>query len=106
MGYISDYYITQNMDEEFNHFHHSNKISNMEYIWLSSNGKEYKVKDMTDNHIQNTLRCLEEGKISFDTDYELNLWINIMRKVCRQRGLKELKLRTNPDCDATESDIY
>lgn len=106
MGDISDYYINQSMDKEFNPFHHSNKILNMEYIWLSSNGKEYKVKDMTDKHIQNTLRCLEEGKISFDTDYELNLWINIMRKECKQRGLKELKLRINPDCDATESDIY
>jgi len=106
MGEISDYYRDQQLDGEFKHFHYTHKPSNKEYIWLSSNGTEYKVRNMTNSHIQNTLRCLEEGRISFDTGHELNLWINIMRKECKHRGLKESKLRISPDCDATEVDIY
>ncbi|MCP4254606.1 MAG: hypothetical protein GY775_14625 [Candidatus Scalindua sp.] len=106
MGDISDYYRDQQLDEEFKHFHHNHKPSNKEYIWLSANGTEYKVKEMTNSHIQNTLRCLEEGRIPFNTDYELNLCISVLKKECKNRGLKELKLRIDLNCDASEIDIY
>lgn len=87
MGEMSDYYRDQQLNEEFKHFHHIRKPSTKQYIWLSSNGVEYKVEDMTNSHIQNTLRCLEQGRIHFDSGYELNLWINIMKDQCNKRGI-------------------
>lgn len=40
----------------------------MESIWTTQNGTKIKVKDMTTQHILNTLRCIEEGKITFLID--------------------------------------
>ncbi len=85
MGDMADYYRDQQFNEEFEYNYH--KLPNEEYIWLTSDGVEYKVKDMTDSHIQNTLRCLDEGRISFDTGYELTLWIKIMKEECKRRSI-------------------
>lgn len=49
------------------------------YIWTQANGEEKKVKKMTNDHIRNTLKALNEGRIYYlEKDLESkNLWITI-----------------------------
>ena len=50
----------------------------MENIWTTQNGTKINVKDMTTQHILNTLKCIEDGRIQFiinmgwatDNDYQ------------------------------------
>lgn len=69
--------------------------------WRTKNGTEMKVKDMTTTHIQNCIKCIEEGKISFiinmgweeDNDfqmydedyYEKERWLKIFKKELKRR---------------------
>lgn len=76
----------------------------MENIWTTQNGTRINVKDMTTQHILNTLKCIEEGRIQFiinmgwaqDNDYqeydenigEKERWIKIFEEELERR--KEL----------------
>lgn len=76
----------------------------MEHIWTTQNGTKINVKDMTTQHILNTLKCIESGKILFvvslgyeeDNDYETfdenigakERWIKIFKEELDRR--KEL----------------
>ena len=50
----------------------------MQNIWTTQNGTKINVKDMTTQHILNTLKCIEDGRIRFiinmgwamDNDYQ------------------------------------
>lgn len=74
----------------------------MEHIWITQNGNEIKVKDMTTTHILNTLKCIEEGRIQFtinlgwaeDNDYQIideddiskERWIKIFNDELERRN--------------------
>ena len=76
-------------------------------IWLTAGRKEIPVSRMTDTHLQNTLRVIEEGRIAFETDYERTFWESTFRAVLKLRDLKTLEPRIDMSaCDATEVDIY
>ena len=59
----------------------------MENIWTTRDGTKIKVKDMTTQHILNTLKCIEDGRIRFiinmgwamDNDYQ-ELYEDIERR--------------------------
>ena len=44
-------------------------------------GDKINVKDMTTSHIQNCIKCLEDGRISFDFGSSINEeWIEVFKK--------------------------
>ena len=73
----------------------------MENIWTTQNGTKINVKDMTTQHILNTLKCIEDGRIQFvinmgwaqDNDYqefdenieEKERWIRIFNEELESR---------------------
>lgn len=73
----------------------------MEETWITNNGSKIKVKDMKTSHIQNCIKCIEEGRINFiinmgwatDNDYqefdedifEKEKWINIFKEELKRR---------------------
>ncbi len=73
----------------------------MEHIWTTQNGTKINVKDMTTQHILNTLKCIEDGRIQFvinmgwaqDNDYqefdenieEKERWIRIFNEELESR---------------------
>ena len=76
----------------------------MENIWTTRDGTKIKVKDMTTQHILNTLKCIEERRIVFlvdlgyledndckiidENDMEKERWIKIFNEELERR--KEL----------------
>lgn len=77
-------------------------------IWTTKNGEKIKVSDMTTQHIQNTIRCLEDGKIVFlinlgwledndcqvidEDDLEKVNWIKRFKEELIKRGESEYKV--------------
>ena len=72
----------------------------MENIWTTQNGTKINVKDMTTQHILNTLKCIEDRKILFvvrsyeeDNDFETfdenirvkERWIKIFKEELERR---------------------
>lgn len=73
----------------------------MEHIWITQNGIEINVKDMTTQHILNTLKCIKEGRIVFlmdlgyledndckiidENDIERERWIKIFEEELERR---------------------
>ena len=72
----------------------------MENIWTTQNGTKINVKDMTTQHILNTLKCIENRKILFvvrryeeDNDFETfdenirvkERWIKIFKEELEKR---------------------
>lgn len=73
----------------------------MENIWTTQNGVRIKVKDMTTQHILNTLKCIEERRIVFlidlgyledndckiidENDIEKERWIKIFNEELERR---------------------
>ena len=65
----------------------------MEEVWTTKEGKQIAVKDMTTQHIKNTIKAIEEGRICFtinlgwfdDNDFQVidedverkERWLNI-----------------------------
>lgn len=77
------------------------KNTSIERIWKTKEGKSIKVKDMTTQHIINTLNAIEDGKIQFvinmgwaqDNDYieydentgEKERWIKVFKEELKRR---------------------
>ncbi|MDO4391800.1 MAG: hypothetical protein Q4C11_01700 [Clostridium sp.] len=75
----------------------------MEHIWITQNGNKMKVKNMTTQHIINTLKCIEDGRIQFiinmgwaqDNDYQefdentkaKERWIKIFNDELERRNI-------------------
>lgn len=73
----------------------------MENIWTTKNGTKINVKDMTAQHILNTLKCIEERRIVFlvdlgyledndckvidENDIEKERWIKIFKEELERR---------------------
>ena len=77
------------------------KNTSIERTWKTKEGKSIKVKDMTTQHIINTLNAIEDGKIQFvinmgwaqDNDYieydentgEKERWIKVFKEELKRR---------------------
>lgn len=73
----------------------------MENIWTTQNGRKINVKDMTTQHILNTLKCIEERRIIFlidlgyledndckiidENDIKKERWIKIFKEELKRR---------------------
>lgn len=73
----------------------------MENIWITRNGTKINVRDMTTQHILNTLKCIEERRIIFlmdlgyledndckiidENDIEKEHWIKIFKEELKRR---------------------
>lgn len=76
-------------------------------IWTTRDGTNIKVENMSTQHIKNTLRCIENGKISFtinlgyfeDNDFQVieedditkEKWIKIFNNELKRRMMWEDK---------------
>ena len=92
-------------------------MSKADEIWTTKDGKKIKVKDMTTEHIKNTIKCIEDGRIHFtinlgwaeDNDYQIidedvwtrDNWIKIFKEELENRlednteEIEELKRTEN-----------
>ena len=73
----------------------------MEY-WKTKNGDKIKIKDMTTQHIKNTIKAIEEGRINFlinlgwaeDNDFQIidedterkKYWLDVFYDELKKRG--------------------
>ena len=81
-------------------------MSKADYIWTTRDGKKIKVKDMTTEHIKNTIKCIEDGRIQFtinlgyfeDNDFQVidedttkkYEWLEIFKQELQNRTVEEI----------------
>lgn len=81
-------------------------MSKADYIWTTRDGKKIKVKDMTTEHIENTIKCIEGGRIQFtinlgyfeDNDFQVidedttkkYEWLEIFKQELQNRTVEEI----------------
>jgi len=107
MGDMADYYRFDEYASDDSILVKHARMNPAQAIWITAGRKEIPVSRMTDTHLQNTLRVIEEGRIAFETDYERTFWESTFRAVLKLRDLKTLEPRIDMSaCDATEVDIY
>lgn len=80
-------------------------MSKADEIWTTKDGKKIKVKDMTTEHIKNTIKCIEDGRIQFtinlgwaeDNDYQIidedtstkYKWLEVFNQELQNRVLED-----------------
>lgn len=79
MGDMADYYLELAMLQELEY------IENLDRrIWTTKTGQEIDVRDMTTIHIENCLKCLEDGRIDFK-DQSNEIWKKIFKEELERR---------------------